>query len=194
MAKIQLSTPFDDKTIENLTVGDVVFISGTVYTSRDMGHLRIAEHLKNGNELPEELSGGVVFHAGPVARHDGEKWQLSVIGPTTSIRMEPYAEMIGRLGVKAIIGKGGMAENSLKQFACAKQVYLQGPPGCAVKLGHCVNEIKRVHWLDMGMPEALWVLDVTDFGPFIVAMDSKNNSIYKTLKDDAYCQVQEWFK
>jgi len=188
-----LNIPLGDSDVEKLKPGDIVYLTGLVYTSRDMGHLRISNLLKEGKPLPVSFKGGAVFHAGPVAAKRGDKWELSVIGPTTSIRMEPYAQMVGELGVKAIIGKGGMAQESLNSYNKYKQVYLQAPPGCAVKLSAAVKEIKEVHWLDMGMPEALWVLDVEKFGPLIVTMDSNNISVYQQIKDSAYQTLNEMY-
>lgn len=193
MSIVEVRTPLTNSDVERLKVGDVVYISGLIYTSRDMGHLRIAEYLEEKKELPVDFKGSVIFHAGPVAVKDDEDWKLSVIGPTTSIRMEPYADMVGKIGTKIIIGKGGMADNSLACFNKYKQVYLQAPPGCAVKLGSCVKRIKEVHWLDMGMPEALWVLEVERFGPLIVSMDSRNNSLHADLKGKGYEKIQAMY-
>ena len=80
-----------------------------------------------------DLAGGAVFHAGPVMRKVGDQWELIVIGPTSSIRMEPHAKMVGELGVKLIIGKGGMAQDSQAMFKLHKQAYLQAAPGCACR-------------------------------------------------------------
>lgn len=193
MSIVEVRTPLTNSDVERLKVGDVVYISGLIYTSRDMGHLRIAEYLEEKKELPVDFKGSVIFHAGPVAVKDDEDWKLSVIGPTTSIRMEPYADMVGKIGTKVIIGKGGMADNSLACFNKYKQVYLQAPPGCAVKLGSCVKNIKAVHWLDMGMPEALWVLEVERFGPLIVSMDSRNSSLHADLKGKGYEKIQAMY-
>jgi tartrate/fumarate subfamily iron-sulfur-dependent hydro-lyase beta chain len=193
MSTVYLDTPLNDSDVEKLNIGDILYLSGTIYTSRDMGHLRMAEYLNKEKSLPVDLKGNVIFHAGPVVIKKDEQWELSVIGPTTSIRMEPYAEMIGELGVKMIIGKGGMGDNSLNCFNKYKQVYLQGPPGCAVKLGSNVKRIKEVHWLEMGMPEALWVLEVEKFGPLIVSMDSHYHSLHSRIKEKAYDIISRMF-
>lgn len=186
MATHTLNLPIADADVEKLEIGDSVYINGLVRTARDMGHIEIRKLLEAGKPLPEDLSGGAIFHAGPVClkRSDGG-WDMNVIGPTTSIRMEPYAEMVGKLGVKLIIGKGGMAEDSKKAFATYKQVYLQAAPGCAVQIASGVKSVKNVHWLENGMPEAMWVLEVEKFGPFIVTMDSKGNSTYDAVRAKA---------
>jgi tartrate/fumarate subfamily iron-sulfur-dependent hydro-lyase beta chain len=93
--------------------------------------------------------------------------------------------MMADLGVRAIIGKGGLAEDSLKQFEETGQVYLQAAPGCAVVLADGISHIEDVFWLELGVPEAMWVLQATKFGPLVVGMDSHGRSVYKELKEKA---------
>lgn len=185
MAEKVLTVPISDADIEGLSAGDTVYISGIIRTSRDMAHLRMKETLDKGQALPFDLQGGVLFHAGPVVEKDGDKWKLRVIGPTTSIRMEPYAEMVGKLGVKAIIGKGGMAADTLENAAKYKYVYLQAAPGCAVQLAAGVKDISEVIWYELGVPEAVWVMDCEKFGPLVVAMDAHGTSIYDAVRQNA---------
>lgn len=186
MSKINnLYFPIKDEEIKKLKIGDLVSITGIVVTARDQAHLRMKSILGNDNELPIDLEGGVIFHAGPVVEKSQDDYKLRVVGPTTSIRMEPYADMVGKLGVKAIIGKGGMGDQTLE--ACRKYgyVYLQAAPGCAVKLADGIKNIKEVIWEDLAMPEAMWVFEAKEFGPFVVAMDTNGNSLYKNLEIDA---------
>lgn len=191
MDKKVLQLPLTEAAVRLLHVGDVVYLSGHIYTARDMAHLRIRALLKESQELPKDFAGAAVFHAGPVAQKREEGWSLNVIGPTTSIRMEPYANMVGKLGVRAVIGKGGMGQDTLD--ACAKYgyVYLQAAPGCAALLAEGIESIQDVHWLDMGMPEAMWDLCAKEFGPLVVGMDTHGESIYKTLAQHAFQVVQE---
>lgn len=191
MSEKILNLPLSEEEVRNLKVGDVVYLKGQVFTSRDMGHYRIKQYLEKGSELPEDFRGSAIFHAGPVVRTTEEKWDLIVIGPTTSIRMEPYADMVGELGTRVVIGKGGMADKTLE--ACNKfgYVYLQAAPGCAVKLAEGIESIEKVYWLDMGIPEGLWVLNAKKFGPLVVGMDTHNKSIYKDLKQNAFDMVEK---
>jgi fumarate hydratase subunit beta/L(+)-tartrate dehydratase beta subunit len=184
----ELTLPVSDKQVEAMRVGDSVYLSGIVFTARDMAHLEIRKLLEAGKPLPENLQGNAVFHAGPVCLKDASSksgWKMNVIGPTTSIRMEPHAEMLGKLGVKLIIGKGGMAEGSKAAYTKYKQAYLQAAPGCAVQLAAGVKSVPAVHWLEIGMPEAMWVLETERFGPFVVTMDAHGNSRYDDVKADA---------
>lgn len=186
-----LTLPITNAQVEQMEIGDTVYLTGTIYTARDMGHLEIKKLLAAGKPLPAELSGRAIFHAGPVTRKVGDKWEMLVIGPTTSIRMEPHAKMVGELGVKLIIGKGGMAKDSKEAYQTYKQAYLQAAPGCAVQLASGVKNISNVYWIENGMPEAMWELEVEKFGPLIVTMDSKGNSRYDDLKETATNTIKE---
>lgn len=192
MATYELTLPLNDADVEQLKVGDAVYLNGTVCTARDMAHLQMRELVESGKALPETVKGGAIFHAGPVMLKDAENnWRLCVIGPTTSIRMEPHAEFIGSLGVKLIIGKGGMANDSLAAFKKYKQAYLQAAPGCAVVLAAGIKRVKAVHWLENGMPEAMWVLEAQRFGPFVVTMDCQGNSRYDEVKRRAQAAAKQ---
>lgn len=194
MAERILNVPLKEEEIRSLKVGDVVYLKGPVFTSRDMGHFTIRKNLEEGKPLPVDFEGSAIFHAGPVVKKKGDgSYDLVVIGPTTSIRMEPYHKMVADLGVRAIIGKGGLAEGSLKQFAESGQVYLQAAPGCAVVLADGISSIKDVHWLELGVPEALWVLDAVKFGPLVVGMDSHGVSVYAELKAKAEQRNKELY-
>jgi tartrate dehydratase beta subunit/fumarate hydratase class I family protein len=159
MKEVKLSTALREEDIRDLRIGDVVYISGIICTSRDMGHLKMIDVTEKSEKLPIDFQGGAIFHAGPVVKKQGDKYEVVVIGPTTSIRMEPYSDFIGGLGVKAIIGKGGMEEGTSEALKKYGMVYLQ-----------------------LGVPEALWVLEVENFGPLVVGMDSEGNSIYRDIK------------
>jgi fumarate hydratase subunit beta/L(+)-tartrate dehydratase beta subunit len=187
-----LTMPLQEEEIRALKVGDVVYLTGHIFTARDMGHLKLRELVEKGEALPKDFQGAAIFHAGPVClKNEDGSWRLAVIGPTTSIRMEPHADFVGKLGAKVIIGKGGMEKDTLD--ACEKYgyVYLQAPPGCAAKLAQGIRSVYDVTWFEMGMPEALWDLEAVEFGPFVVGMDSHQNSIYKTLKEAALEKLEE---
>lgn len=186
MNTYELSLPLSKEDVKQLRIGDIIYLTGHIYTSRDMAHLKYRALLEEDKPLPKDFEGSAIFHAGPVAMQapDG-RWQLQVIGPTTSIRMEPYADMVGKMGVRAIIGKGGMAEDTQRATKEYGYVYLQAAPGCGAKLAQGIRNIEDVHYLEMGMPEALWDLDADRFGPLVVAMDTQGSSIYANLKTQA---------
>ncbi len=191
MEKNILTVPLGEEEVRALKLGDIIYLKGRLYTSRDMAHLRIKETLEEGKPLPHDFEGGVLFHAGPVAlkREDGT-WELKAVGPTSSIRMEPYADMIGKLGIRAVIGKGGMEDKTAA--ACKKYgyVYLQGCPGCAAMHGEGIRSILGVDWIDLGVTEAMWEFDAECFGPLIVAMDTEGGSIYRSVIEEGVRRLE----
>ncbi len=194
---IHLTTPLSEESVRKLKVNDLVNLTGTIYTARDMAHLKLKELKETGKPLPEALEGSVIFHAGPVVKKADGGYDLLNIGPTTSIRMEPHSDFLGRLGVRAIVGKGGLGEGSAQAFKKYGMAYLLAAPGCGVLHAQAVRQVKRVHWLEeMGMPEAIWVLEVTEWGPLMVGMDSEGNSIFQAIQEEGMRKlnslVKEW--
>jgi tartrate/fumarate subfamily iron-sulfur-dependent hydro-lyase beta chain len=186
MEKKVLQIPVTEDETRKLRIGDVVYLTGHIFTSRDMAHLRLRKMYEKGEKLPKDFKGAVIFHAGPVClKNEDGSWRLNVIGPTTSIRMEPHADFVGKLGVKILVGKGGMEKDTIE--ACKKYgyVYLQAAPGCAAKLAEGIVKVNDVTWFELGMPEALWDLQAVEFGPLVVGMDSTGASIYKNIKEKA---------
>ncbi|KZX17789.1 L(+)-tartrate dehydratase subunit beta [Methanobrevibacter cuticularis] len=185
----KIDTPISFEDMKHLKAGDIIKISGKVLTARDQAHKRIIE-----TEAPCNLEGAAIFHAGPIIKQkndiknednkkkvDGESsnFQMVAIGPTTSMRMNPYEVDVIKKGVKIIIGKGGMDDNVSKALKDEGAVYLAAVGGCAALYVDSVKKITNVNWLDLGMPEAIWELEVEEFGPLIVAMDSYGNSLFK---------------
>ncbi len=195
MSEKLLQIPLTESDVRSLKVGDVIYLKGLVFTARDMAHLRIKEYFEENKEMPVDFNGSAIFHAGPVARkkEDGS-WELVVIGPTTSTRMEPYADMVGKLGVRAIIGKGGMMDATIEKAKEYGYVYLQAAPGCGVTTTEGFEKIEGVEWLDLAMPEALWKISEVHFGPLVVAMDSHNRSIYKEITENALQKVAKQYE
>ncbi|HNZ08494.1 MAG TPA: FumA C-terminus/TtdB family hydratase beta subunit [Bacillota bacterium] len=187
MAEYRLTVPLTEEDVRKLHVGDIVYLTGEVFTARDMAHLRARSLLEKGEPVPEPpmREGGVLFHAGPVMVKEGGVWKLMAIGPTTSMRMEPHCDIIPKLGVRVLVGKGGMGQSSLSTFKDWGAVYLAAAPGCAVKHAGAFISLKFVGWLDMGIPEAVWDFEVADWGPLVVAMDSHGLSIYDMIMEKA---------
>nr|WP_272881643.1 L(+)-tartrate dehydratase subunit beta [Fundidesulfovibrio soli] len=175
-----LNTPISSEDIASLRVGDVVFLNGHIVTCRDVGHRRLIEL---GRELPVDLKGLAIFHAGPIVVKDGDGWKMISIGPTTSMRMERFEdEFIERTGVKLIVGKGGMGPKTAEACKKHKALHAVFPGGCAVLAATEVEEIERVEWEDLGMPEALWVCRVKEFGPLIISIDTEGNNLFEENK------------
>jgi L(+)-tartrate dehydratase beta subunit len=181
VSKKILTTPIKDEDLEDLRVGDVVYLTGHIVTCRDVAHRRLIEHKR---ELPVDIRGGAIFHAGPIVRKlDDGKYEMVSIGPTTSMRMEKFEkEFIEQTGVKLIVGKGGMGpltEEGCKKFKAVHAIF---PGGCAVVAATQVEEIERAEWLDLGMPETLWVNRVKEFGPLIISIDTQGNNLIEKNK------------
>jgi L(+)-tartrate dehydratase beta subunit len=176
-----LTTPIRNEDLAALNVGDVVYLTGHLVTCRDVAHRRLIE-LKR--ELPVDLRGGAIFHAGPIVREmeDG-KFEMVSIGPTTSMRMEKFErEFIKQTGVKLIVGKGGMGPETMAGCKEHMAVHAIFPGGCAVLAATQVEEIERAEWQDLGMPETLWVNRVKEFGPLIISIDTKGNNLIEQNK------------
>jgi L(+)-tartrate dehydratase beta subunit len=175
-----LTTPIKDEDIEDIRVGDIVYLDGYLITARDMPHRRLIDL---GRELPVDLHGLAIFHAGPIVAKDGDGWKMISIGPTTSMRMEKHEkEFIEQTGVKLIIGKGGMGPRTEEGCKTFKALHAVFPAGCAVLAASEVEAIESVEWLELGMPEAMWVCRVKQFGPLIVSIDTKGNNLFETNK------------
>ncbi|MEE0925598.1 MAG: FumA C-terminus/TtdB family hydratase beta subunit [Methanobrevibacter sp.] len=170
---IDLKTPITDEDINGLKAGDVITISGQILTARDQAHKRIVDE-----GSPQELEGAAIFHAGPIIKEVDSRYEMVAVGPTTSMRMNPYEAQVLDMGAKIIIGKGGMDDNVREALKRNNAVYVVATGGCAALYVDRVKEIKGVDWLDLGMPEAMWDLDVDKFGPLIVAIDSNGKSLY----------------
>ena len=177
MKKI-LTTPITYDQIKDLNIGDTVYLSGMLATCRDNGHKRVIEE----GTMPDkfEFRDGAIFHAGPIVGEDedGKNYMVS-IGPTTSRRMEPLeAAFIEKTGVRLIIGKGGMMADTARACKEFGAIHCAFPGGCAVVAAREVEEVTDVEWMDFGMPEALWIMKVREFGPLVVSIDTKGNNLF----------------
>ncbi|MFH2028463.1 MAG: FumA C-terminus/TtdB family hydratase beta subunit [Nanoarchaeota archaeon] len=175
-----LQTPIDEEKIRELKVGDKVLITGLIYTGRDQVHKFLTENISK--EFKDKLDGMTLYHCGPIVRKIKEGYEVVAAGPTTSIREEPYeSTIIKEYGIKAIIGKGGMGENTSKALQEQGCVYLSAIGGLAALLARQIKKVDDVYFLDeFGVPEAMWKLEVEDF-PCIVTMDSYGNNLHDKI-------------
>ena len=173
-----LTTPLDGRELEDIHVGDTIYLNGIMVTCRDVPHRRVVEYKQ---QLPVDVRGNAIIHAGPIVREmPGNQFEMISIGPTTSMRMEKYEEeFIRETGVKIIIGKGAMGTKTVRGCMENKAVFCVYPAGCAVVAATEVEKIIGAQWMDLGMPETLWVCRVKEFGPLIVAIDIHGNNLYE---------------
>ena len=184
MSKKILTTPIKAEDLADIKIGDVIYLSGHIVTCRDVPHRRVVEE---GRELPLDIRGGAILHAGPIIRKTGdsgkEAFEMVSIGPTTSMRMEKFErEFIAKTGVRLIVGKGGMGEGTMsgcKEFGAIHCVF---PAGCAVVAATQVEQIESADWTELGMPETLWKCRVKEFGPLIVSIDAHGNNLFEQNK------------
>jgi fumarate hydratase class I len=183
---VRLTTPLTEQSVRRLQAGDMVLVTGTVFTGRDAVH----QYLHKGGDLPV-LRGGVIYHCGPVVLEENGTYRIVAAGPTTSIREEPYqADVIQRFGIKAVIGKGGMGAKTLK--ACQEHgcVYLHAIGGAAQIYAQCVEKVPNVYLKQFGSPEAVWEMHVKDF-PAVVTMDAHGRSLHQEVADASKVELQE---
>jgi len=183
MAKKILTTPVKAADLEDIKIGDIIYLDGYIVTCRDVAHRRLIE---GGRELPVNIDGGAIIHAGPIVRPiagETDKFEMVSIGPTTSMRMEKFEEeFIRQTGVKVIVGKGGMGKGTENGCQEGKAIHCVFPAGCAVVAAACVEEIEDAQWRDLGMPETLWVCRVKEFGPLIVSIDTHGRNLFEENK------------
>src|SRR4051812_45555312 len=178
--EISLRAPLSEEDVRALQVGDVVLVSGPMFTGRDAVHSYLMKH-----EPPVDLRGAVLYHCGPVVVKDADRWRVTAAGPTTSIREEPYqAEILKRYGVRAVIGKGGMGAKTLAGLKECGAVYLNAIGGAAQFYARAITRVDGVSLLEFGTPEAMWHLMVQDF-PAIVTMDAHGNSLHKDIEQQS---------
>lgn len=175
MSEYNLDTKNINEWVTTLNVGDIVNLSGYLYTARDAAHKRIAEALENGDKLPFELENSVVYYAGPTPAKKG--LIIGSIGPTTSSRMDTYSPLMLSQGQKAMIGKGNRSTevvNAIKEY---KAVYFAAIGGAGALYSDCVKECEVVAFDELGC-ESVKRLKVENFS-LIVAIDSNGKSLYK---------------
>lgn len=171
MEMVFLETPLNAENVKKLRAGEIVFLNGTIFAARDQATHRMLENLR---AIPR---GAVVYHCGPLVKKTRGKWLIISAGPTTSARMNALLPaFVKKLGVRAIIGKGGVSK-AVAQAMKGRCVYLAAIGGCGALYARCLR-VRRVRWLELGEPEALWVLEARGFGPLVVAIDARGKNLF----------------
>ncbi len=176
MSEYHLSSPVSKEDVRRLRVGDTVYYDGLIATGRDAVHERVTD---GGLDLPCDISGCALYHAGPIVRKTGDGYEIVSAGPTTSMRMESREYgFIKKTGARLIIGKGGMGEKTAAACRDFGAVHTVFPGGCAVLAAECVESVSGVGWPELGMPEAVWILKVKNFGPLVVSIDTHGGNMF----------------
>ena len=171
---IELKTPFKEEDIKKLRAGDIVKISGTLYTARDAAHKRMCEAIKNGEELKFNPQGQGIYYVGPSPARPGEV--IGSAGPTTSYRMDDLTIPLLEKGLKVMIGKGKRADKVIDGMKKYNAVYLVAIGGAGAYISNCIKECKVIDYEDLGA-EALRELKVEDM-MLTVCIDSEGNNLY----------------
>ncbi|MGG0670650.1 fumarate hydratase [Lederbergia citrisecunda] len=185
---VELTAPISEEQIRDLQVGDVVKISGPMYTGRDAIHKHLSE-----NDAPVDLNGHIIYHCGPVVlKNEDGGYEIVAAGPTTSIREEPYqGDIMKKFGIRAVIGKGGMGPKTLAALQEHGGVYLNAIGGAAQYYADCIKAVEGVDLLQFGIPEAMWHLRVEDFTA-VVTMDSHGNSLHADVDQSSLEKLSQF--
>ncbi|MBI5178935.1 MAG: Fe-S-containing hydro-lyase [Nitrospinae bacterium] len=175
---IKLTTPLDDAAVAQLKAGDQVSISGVLYTARDVAHKRLVDTLDAGKPLPFDMTGQVIYYVGPSPAKPGQV--IGSAGPTTSYRMDLYAERLMEVGMKGMIGKGMRDKKVVDAMKKHKCVYFAAIGGAAALIARSIKAAEVIAYDDLG-PEAVRRLVVEDFRA-VVINDVNGNDLYEIGK------------
>jgi len=180
----RITLPIDEAQARELRVGDILYLTGKIFTARDEAHLTMLEAKEEGKTLPFDPGAMALFHCGPVVRQAGDSWEVIAAGPTTSVRMEIFEDkFLEAFAPRIVIGKGGMGDRTQAGLEKVGSVYTHYTGGAGALAAERIEQVDDVYWLDeLGMPEAAWIFAVKDFGPLLVTMDSAGGNLYKDLE------------
>jgi fumarate hydratase subunit beta len=178
MSSIKLACPVTDEAIAQLKAGDRVLLSGTIYTARDAAHKRMSEALQNGEKLPVQVKGQVIYYVGPTPAKPGQI--IGSAGPTTSGRMDKYTPALLDLGLKGMIGKGYRNEEVKESIIKNRAVYFAAIGGSGALIARTIQSSEVIAYEDLG-PEAIYRLEIKEF-PAVVIIDSEGKDWYEIGK------------
>ena len=169
-----IRTPITEEVTRELTAGDYVYITGTMYVARDAAHKRMIEALERGEELPIDIIDSTIYYMGPSPAREGRP--IGSAGPTTASRMDKYAPRLLDLGQKAMIGKGKRSKEVIDAIIRNHGVYFAAVGGAGALLSKCIIKSELVCYEDLGA-EAILKIEVENF-PVVVVIDSCGNNLY----------------
>jgi len=175
MATYNLTTPLSEEDVRKLKAGDVVNLSGVIYTARDAAHSRLVKLIEEGKELPFDLEGSVIYFVGPTPPKPGDP--IGSAGPTTSYRMDSYSPTMLKHGSRGMIGKGKRSQEVIDACKEYGGVYFGATGGAGALLGKRIKEAEVIAYPELG-PEAIRRIVVEDF-PVTVVNDTYGNDLYQ---------------
>jgi fumarate hydratase subunit beta len=191
-----LSTPVEKEQTAALRAGDVVYLDGTVFTMRDRAHEQLFSQADAGLKAPFDLQGAAVWHCGPVSRQAASgEWEITSIGPTTSYRLtRETPRLLKEFGVKILIGKGGMGYEAVQAIGREGAVFLSATGGCGSVYAQSVTRVKNIYWPDLGLPEAVWELNVAKLGALVVSIDAAGTTLYDVVMREAKNRLPDCYQ
>ena len=190
----RVTLPLEEERVRHFGVGDIVFFDGRLFTGRESFYIRAEEE----GIFPslDYNSLNLMVHVGPVMEKRDSHWEPLSLTPTTSIRMEKYApNFIRRFRTRAIIGKGTMGKETMNAMAETGCVHLCGIGINGNVLARQVKEVVDVYYLDeIGPTEATWILDVENFGPFVVDIDTNRNNLFSPINARGQEKMKELYQ
>ncbi|PRX32881.1 fumarate hydratase subunit beta [Paraburkholderia sp. BL18I3N2] len=188
-----LHLPLDESSVRDLSVGDLVYLSGEIVVSAGLPtYQRLTEFVNDKKPLPLDFSGGTLFHVGSMTRENEDGYEMLYLNPTTSTRFNQYMPTLIRgLGLRLTGGKGGLdleSVHAMKEAGCIYLSFLGG--GCAL-LSEAIREVTDVYWKDLITHYRLVKVRVENLGPLTVGIDVHGNSVYEGLTQNALSKLLE---
>ena len=183
---ISIKAPLSREEAKKLKAGDSCLISGVIYTARDAAHKRLCALADEGEALPFDPEGAVIYFVGPTPAKPG--LVIGSAGPTTSYRMDAYSPILIEQGQTGMIGKGKRGPEVIDAMKKHGAVYFGAIGGCGALLSNCIKKSEIIAYEDLGA-EAIRRLEVEDF-PVVVIIDAEGNNLYETGKAE-YLKTQK---
>ncbi len=191
--EMHIKVPDQIDNIVKLKVGDILYVTGKVFTARDEAHVHMLELAEKKENIAFDPSKMVMYHCGPIVKKDPE-WKVVSAGPTTSARMDLFEkEFMEHYKTRIFVGKGGMGERTAEALKRIKGIYATYTGGAGALAAVSFKKVENVYWLEeLGAPEAVWILDAVEFGPLIVSIDSNGdnwNAIMRKKTDQKKAEI-----
>jgi len=193
MTEREIRLPMAEEEARSLRVGDVLCLSGRLFTARDSAHRLLADLLARGETLPFKPVPDAIYHCGPLAVRRGAGWRILSAGPTSSTRLDSHAPaLIAGLGLHLLVGKGGIGKKTERALRERGAAYAHATGGAGALAARAIEEVEDVFWLEeLGMPEAVWLLRVSRLGPLLVTMDSVGGNLYQEVAHEVESKRRE---
>ena len=191
--KVKLKVPLKEKDVNQLELGDIVYLTGKIFSASQSFYIRIIDECKDPPFNPMECN--VLFHVPPTVKRVGDTWEISALTPTTSLAFEFWIRpAIKKLGIRAVIGKGPLKKRTAEAMRELGAVYLTGIGGWAGVLYSSKVKFQNVYWLELGIPQATWIFKAENFGPLLVTIDAHGHNLYEETNTKLEKKIRKIYK